>query len=144
MRLTHRMTKATWRIVKLMTVAVVVTGAVLWFVMAPVPVHSHSVVRGPIASEVMGTGTLEARYHVTISPKIAGLIAEVLVDQGSEVKQGQPLVRLIDEDLRQQVGIADATVATAEAALLRIEADRTQMASILQQSKSELVFCLPD
>ncbi len=136
-RLTHRMTKTTWRIVKLMTVAVVVTGAVLWFVMAPVPVHSHRVVRGPIATEVMGTGTLEARYHVTISPKIAGLIAEVLVDQGSVVKQGQPLVRLIDEDLRQQVGIAEATVATAEAALLRVEADRTQMASILQQAKSE-------
>jgi len=94
-------------------------------------------VRGPIASEVMGTGTLEARYHVTISPKIAGLIAEVLVDQGSEVKQGQPLVRLVDEDLRQQVGIAEATITTAQAALLRIEADRTQMASILQQSKSE-------
>ncbi|MDZ4853115.1 MAG: efflux RND transporter periplasmic adaptor subunit [Pirellulaceae bacterium] len=131
------MTKFTWRILKLITVAVVVTGAVLWFVWAPVPVRRHSVVRGPIATEVMGTGTLEARYHVTISPKIAGLIAEVLVDQGSEVKHGQPLVRLIDEDLRQQVGIAEATVATAEAALLRVEADRTQTAAILIQSKTE-------
>jgi len=131
------MTKTTWRILKLVTVTVMVIGAVLWFVMAPVPVHSHRVVRGPIATEVMGTGTLEARYHATISPKIAGLIAEVLVDQGSEVKQGQPLVRLVDEDLRQQVGIAEATVTTAQAALLRIEADRTQMATILQQAKSE-------
>jgi len=100
-RLTHRITKTTWRILKLVTVAVVGTVAVLWLVMAPVSVHRHSVVRGPIAIEVMGTGTLEARYHVTISPEIAGLIAEVLVDQGSEVKQGQPMVRLIDEDLRQ-------------------------------------------
>lgn len=131
------MTKTTGRILKLVTVAVVVTGAVLWFFMAPVPVHSHSVVRGLIATEVMGTGTLEARYHVTISPKIAGLISEVLVDQGSEVKQGQPLVRLIDEDLRQQVGIAEATVATSKAALLRVEADRTQTAAILVQAKTE-------
>ena len=136
-RLTHRMTKTTWRVLKLVTVAILVTGAVLWFFMAPVPVHSHSVVRGPIASEVMGTGTLEARYHATISPKIAGLISEVLVDQGSEVKQGQPLVRLIDEDLRQQVGIAEATITTAQAALLRIETDRTQTAAILVQAKTE-------
>ena len=53
------------------------TGAVLWFVLSPIPVHLHVVARAPIATEVMGTGTLEARYHATISPKIAGLIAEV-------------------------------------------------------------------
>jgi multidrug efflux pump subunit AcrA (membrane-fusion protein) len=84
------MTKTTWRVLKLVTFAVLVIGAVLWFFMAPVPVHSHSVMSGPIATEVMGTGTLEARYHVTISPKITGLIAEVLVDQRSEVKQVHP------------------------------------------------------
>lgn len=60
------MNKSTWRFLKLVIVAVVVIGAVLWFFMAPVPVHSHSVVRGPITTEVMGTGTLEAHYHVTI------------------------------------------------------------------------------
>jgi len=69
------MTNTAWRILRSVTVAVVGTVAVLWFIMAPVAVNSHSVVRGPIATEVMGTGTLEARYHVTVSPKIAGLIA---------------------------------------------------------------------
>ena len=64
MRLTYRVTKTTWRILKLVTVAVLVTGAVLWFVLSPIPVHFHVVARGQIATEVMGTGTREFTVDV--------------------------------------------------------------------------------
>jgi RND family efflux transporter MFP subunit len=82
---------------------------------APVPVESGTVEIGSIAAEVMGTGILEARVRATISPKISGRIAQVLVDQGDKVIKGQKLVLLDDEDWRQQVEIAKAELSVAHA-----------------------------
>jgi len=82
---------------------------------APVPVESCAVKTGLISSEAMGTGTLEARVRATIGPKISGRIAQVLVDQGYKVIKGQKLVLLDDEDLRQQVEIAEAELSVAHA-----------------------------
>lgn len=91
--------------------ALVVVAGVVWYIRnQPVPVASHTVITGPVVRSVMGTGTLEARIRTTISPKIQGRIAEVLVDQGSVVKAGQLLVRLDDDDLAQQVRMASAGI----------------------------------
>ena len=75
---------------------------------APIPVSGSVVAMGPIVSEVMGTGTLEARVQATISPKISGLISQVLTDQGERVTNGQLLVVLYDGDLREQAEVARA------------------------------------
>jgi HlyD family secretion protein len=86
----------------------------------------------------MGTGTLEARIRTTISPKISGRIAEVLVDQGSLVKRGQLLVRLDDEDLAQQVRMAAAGISTAEATLGRFRAEISQAKSTYAKTEADL------
>ena len=56
--------------------------AVLVFIrfvaLKPVPVQTHKVARGPLVAEVMGTGTLEAHFKATLSPKIQGRLAQVL------------------------------------------------------------------
>ena len=65
----------------------------------------------------MGTGTLEARLKATISPKISGRVCEILVDQGDRVAAGQLLVRLDQEELVEQVEMAEAGLAAAQAAL---------------------------
>ena len=70
----------------------------------------------------------------TISPKISGRVAQVLVDQGDHVKAGQSLVRLDDAELRQQVEIATAGVAVAEAALDRLRADKDRAVAVLHQA----------
>ena len=82
---------------------------------APAPVVAHTVVRGEIVAEVMGTGTLEARVKTTISPRIQERLAEVLVDQGDTVKAGQLLARLDDAESKMQVDIAEAALAGGEA-----------------------------
>src|SRR3990172_5622759 len=46
------------------------------YVLAPTPVVSHEIAIGQLVSDVMGTGTLEARVKVTVSTKIAGRITE--------------------------------------------------------------------
>ncbi|HEY3392345.1 MAG TPA: efflux RND transporter periplasmic adaptor subunit [Lacipirellulaceae bacterium] len=94
------------------------------YVLAPTTVVSHEIATGELVSEVMGTGTLEARIKVTVSTKIAGRITEVLVDQGDEVQAGQMLVRLDGEDFKRQVEVEQANVAAGKAALDRLFADK--------------------
>lgn len=103
-----------------MTAVALVAGVVWWLKFSPVPVIEHRVESGEIVAEVMGTGTLEARVKSTISPEIAGRIESLLVDQGDKVKAGQTLFTLDDSDLAQQVEIAQANIASAQAAITRL------------------------
>jgi RND family efflux transporter MFP subunit len=114
----------------------IVGGVVYWIRFAPVSVTRHRVERGEIVAEVMGTGTLEARVKTTVSPKISGRIAEVAVDQGDRVTAGQTLVRLDDEELRQQVAIAEASRETEEATVARLTTDRERTAAVFDQART--------
>ena len=60
-----------------------VVGAVVFRVrFAPGPATAHTIAATTVVGETMGTGTLEARLTATISPKVTGRLAAVLVDQG--------------------------------------------------------------
>jgi RND family efflux transporter MFP subunit len=125
------------RIVKYGVVAAVIGGAVYWVKFAPLPVTEHRVERGEIVAEVMGTGTLEAHFKSTISPRISGRIQDVLVDMGDPVTAGKLLVRLDDVDMKPQVEIAQASVVVSQAALDRLQADRSQASAVLEQTEAE-------
>lgn len=124
-----------WKLGRWPVLAIIVGGIVYQMKFAPVNVQGISPTRKTVVSEVMGTGTLEARISTTISPKIAGRIGKVLVDQGDKVEQGQLLVRLDDEELQQQVEIALANVEAANAALGRLLADKKRTIAVLEQSQ---------
>ncbi len=126
-----------WRAAKLALVVALIGGIVYWLRFAPVPVVEHKVERGEIVAEVMGTGTLEAHFKSTISPRISGRLQEVLVDMGDSVKAGQVLARLDDVELKPQVEMAQATVDVAKATLNRLEADRIQAQAVLEQASAE-------
>jgi HlyD family secretion protein len=116
-----------------------IVAGIVWYIRSqPMPVASHTVSKGPVVRSVMGTGTLEARIRTTISPKIQGRIAEVLVDQGSVVKAGQLLVRLDDEDLAQQVRMATASIDSSEATLGRFRAEIAQAKSTVAKTEADL------
>ncbi len=108
---------------------------VYWVKFSPVPVTSHTVNRGVIVAEVLGTGTLEARVATTISAEISGRIVEVLHDQGSRVSSGDLLARLNDEELTQQVAIAQANVEATAAAIVRVTTDKNRAAAVYEQAK---------
>lgn len=124
-----------WRIVRFAAVLSVVAGVVYWVKFAPVSVSEYTVERGSIVAEVMGTGTLEARVETTISPKIAGRIENVIVDQGERVLKGDLLVRLDDGELQQQVAIAQANEEAATAAIERLKADRNRATAVFEQAQ---------
>lgn len=126
-----------WQGLKLSLVVAVVGYLIYLARFSPVPVTGHQIERGDIVAEVMGTGTLEARVRVTISPKISGRIEEILVDQGDRVSEGDVLVRLDNDELAQQVEIAVATVGASQAAVERLKTDRGRAVAVLTQARRE-------
>lgn len=125
-----------WRAAKAVAIIAVVGGIVYWLNLAPITVDEHIVGHGPIVAEVLGTGTLEARVKSTVSPKISGRVKRVLVDQGDRVNGGQDLVFLDDDELRQQVAIAQANLDAAAAALVSLKTDKDRSNAVaLQASK---------
>jgi HlyD family secretion protein len=102
--------------------------------LSPVPVTAHTVAVGSVHAEVLGTGTLEARVGAAVGPKMAGLITQVKADQGDRVSAGETLIRLEDTDYEQQVGIAEADVAAASAAIDRLLADQRRADAVLSQA----------
>jgi membrane fusion protein (multidrug efflux system) len=61
-------------------------------------------------------------YVTFVAPRIAGQVAEVLVEDNNRVRKGDPLVRLDAEPYRVQVAIKEAAVAAARAGIVAAEA----------------------
>lgn len=72
---------------------------------------------------VVASGSVSAWEEVPVGAETGGLTATaVLVDEGSYVRAGQPLVRMNDALLRAQLGQQEAAVQTAEANVARDDA----------------------
>jgi HlyD family secretion protein len=103
----------------------------------PTPVIAHSIALGEVRGEVMGTGTLEARIKTTLSPRIQERLAEVLVDQGDRVKAGQLLARLDEGELKRQVEVSEAALASAQATGDRVRVDEARAQAVEQQARQD-------
>ena len=76
-----------------------------------------------VARVVTASGTVSAWEEVPVGAETGGLVATgVFVDEGSWVRQGQPLVQLNDALLRAQLRQQQAGVQTAEANAARDDA----------------------
>lgn len=74
------------------------------------------------ASSIMAEGRVVPAQESELSLPVSGVVAEVLVAEGSQVKAGQPLVRLVgDEQLSSAVAAAELELLTAEQALKDLE-----------------------
>jgi len=120
---------------KLALLAAVAGGAVYYLRFRPVPVTVFIVKSDTVRSEVMGTGTLDARTKITISSKITGRIAALGADQNDKVSKDEVLVTLDDSDLRQQVEMASASLEATKASLVRADTDIARAQAVLTQAK---------
>jgi HlyD family secretion protein len=133
-----RLASRNWRwarVAKWLIAVALVTTAVYLAKFRSLPVIGHEVTKGALFSEVMGTGTLEARVKTTISPRLQERLAEVLVDQNDAVQAGQLLARLDDGELRQQVEVAEAGLAAARATVERVKVDEARAEAVVQQAR---------
>ncbi len=86
------------------------------------PVSTASPTQSTIAETLSLSGSLTAERQAMLSPRVDGLVKEVLVDAGYEVKQGDLLIKLDPAIASQQY--AQTQAATAEAVAARNEAQR--------------------
>lgn len=84
-------------------------------------------------SLVKATGRLEARRDATLGAKAGGNVAQLLVDVGDRVKEGQPLLRLDSAQARIGVEQARAAQAVAQAGFDAAKQDLDR-AKVLRQS----------
>jgi HlyD family secretion protein len=124
-------------VLRLLIVAVLAGAVVYWVRFVPLTVGVSVAGRGPVRSEVPGTGHLIARTKATISAKIQGRLVEVSVDQNDRVTTGQLLARLDDSDVKQQVGVAKANLEAARATVDRATADSRRTDAVIQLAQLE-------
>ncbi|HOX71580.1 MAG: efflux RND transporter periplasmic adaptor subunit [Dokdonella sp.] len=81
-----------------------------------VPVEVEAAARRSISASYTGTATLEPDSEAQVAAKINGVLLKLLVEEGDQVKAGQLLARLDDENPR-------LNLAKAEASLRKLEND---------------------
>lgn len=81
-----------------------------------VRIHMRMVANSTSKNMVTASGTIEA-IEMDISPRVAGRIVALTVDEGDKVKKGQVIAVLDDSELVAQVDQATGTLVTARAKL---------------------------
>ena len=95
------------------------------------PITVVSVESAPLPAQLMLSASVESRRHTLISVEIAGMVSEMLVDEGERVDQGEPLLRLRDQPIR-------LTAEFQQARQQRAEAD-VHLAGLKEKRQAELL-----
>ncbi|MDZ4263509.1 MAG: efflux RND transporter periplasmic adaptor subunit [Pseudomonadota bacterium] len=105
--------------ITIITVILVIIAAVVWQFTRPKPiaVTAHTVERGDVEASVANTraGTIKACRRAGLSPAMGGQIARLPVKKGDQVKAGELLLALWNDDLQAQVALAEQQVRAARA-----------------------------
>ncbi len=79
-----------------------------------VPVEAVAVSRRSISASYTGTATLEPESEAQVAAKISGVLLELMVEEGDQVKEGQVLARLDDRNSRLNLAKAQASMRKLE------------------------------
>ena len=93
---------------------------------------------------VMVSGSLVPREDTIVSPEIEGYrVLELFADEGSEVKKGQVLARLVPDQLEAQAAQNDANLSNAMAGIARAESLIKDAQARQEEAKSQLERAVP-
>ncbi len=105
---------------------------------AAIPVRVATATRQPMASYVQGTATLESVAQIDVLAKTAGLVLQVMVEEGDRVTPGQVVATLDNREARLALDRARIELAAAELAYrslvhldqqeAKLELDRMELA----------------
>ncbi len=79
------------------------------------------IVRGPISAFLSFNSSLETEAAVDLYPQTGGQVEAVLAEEGHVVKEGQPLLKIEDRELRVDVNERETNLRHLEASFARIE-----------------------
>ena len=100
------------------------------------PVLVAKVAYEPLRPDRTLVATIRPRIENDLSFRVAGKVAERLVDVGQIVAAGAPLARLDTSDLALQRDQAQAELRAARSALAQVEADSARMNALRKQGWS--------
>ena len=110
-------------------VAMAMLGFALWYVAKTKPVTRNPPppimpARSPYAATLAAAGIVEAQTeNISVGSATPGVVVQVLVKVGDEVKAGQPLFRLDDRQLQGELAVKRAMVSQSKSELIRLEAE---------------------
>jgi HlyD family secretion protein len=95
------------------------------------------------ATILSATGYIVAAHKIELASKISGRVAWIGVDKGDRVKQGQPLVKLEDEEFRARLTEAQGQLNSLKARLAALESgsrpeETARSAAELEQVRADL------
>jgi RND family efflux transporter MFP subunit len=93
------------------------------------------VVSKPISKTVELPGEIQPYLNVALYSRVPGFVEKVLVDRGSVVKEGDPLIELSAPEMKAQIAEAQSKVQAAAADLLQAEAQVGAAESTLDRMK---------
>lgn len=121
--------------------ATIIVAAAAWWQFGPVPVQAARPKLGPAVEAVYGTGTLEPVVMFPVAPKLAGRLRQLMVDEGSTVREGQVLADLDNRELSASVREWEARVNYSESQYRRAEdlyKNRVGSEAARDQARNEL------
>jgi multidrug resistance efflux pump len=110
-------------------VAMAMLGFALWYVAKTRPVTRNPPppimpARSPYAATLAAAGIVEAQTeNISVGSATPGVVVQVFVKVGDEVKAGQPLFRLDDRQLQGELAVKRAMVSQSKSELIRLEAE---------------------
>ena len=99
--------------------ALVVGGLSFGYFKRPLPVEvaAYSLVEGAVESSVVNTrvGTIKACRRAYLAPATGGQVASLYVKESDQVKQGQLLLEVWNQDLKAQLALQKAQIKVSQA-----------------------------
>ena len=93
--------------------------------------------RRDVVQTVVATGRVETPSRVEIGTQITGIVAQIRVMEGQNVKADQVLIELQDQEVRASLALARAGIRQAEAQLLQlVEFKAPNARQMLEQAKA--------
>jgi HlyD family secretion protein len=96
-----------------------------------IEVRTEAIQRRDLVELVTASGNIRARRTIDISSDVSARVAELLVDEGDDVRQGQTLLRLQPDQYR-------ASLSRSQASLAQAEAQRSQQDANLIRARRDL------
>jgi HlyD family secretion protein len=90
------------------------------------PNRLGKVTRGDVARSVVATGKIQPITKVEVKSKASGIVEKLFVDINNQVKKGQPLAQLDQQEIQAQVEAQRAALGSAQANVGTYEANIEQ------------------
>lgn len=128
-----------WRILAGVAVIAVLATLGPTLLLGPV-VAVEAAARRDIVQTVVAVGHVESRYRVDIGAQLTGVVANVPVEEGQTVREGDLLILLDDKDLRAVVDQAEGALSSAQSRFRQIEESTLPTAQeALSQAEAQLL-----